>query len=194
MDNRIILLDRMLKVLSHSKTASVSEKHPESIPLMKANYAGEVAAQGLYLGAWTFEKNPEMSYFYKNAMLDEFKHLDWCGERIDALGGKPSILNPLWFIGAYCMGAISQVAGRQYALGFVSETEKQVLEHLKSHLDRLPTKDIISKNIVEKMIKEEAEHADEAKELGGIPLPLPIVSIMRFCGKVLTHFSERSEW
>lgn len=192
MDNTIILLDRMLKVLSHSKTSSVSESYPASIPLMKANYAGEVAAQGLYLGAWTFERDPQISYFYKNAMLDEFRHLDWCGERIYELGGTPSILNPVWFLGAYCMGAISQIPGQQYALGFVSETEKQVLKHLKSHLDRLPKKDIVSKKIIEQMIEEEAEHADEAKMLGGVSLSEPIVSIMKFCGKILTNLSERS--
>lgn len=190
MDRFIIALDKTLKVLTHSPVSVVTDCFPSSIPLMRANYAGEVAAQGLYLGAWLCESDPFLSSFYEEAMRDEFRHLEWCGKRVNALGGRISFFNPVWFIGSVSVGVVSRMAGAQYALGFVSETEKQVLVHLRTHLTRLPKDDIISREIVAQMVLEEAEHADEAKVLGGVELPSMIKTSMHMMGRILTHFSE----
>lgn len=189
-DTAIIVLDRALKVLTHAPNPQKTDDFSESIPLMRTNYAGEVAAQGLYLGAWCFEKDKSRQSFYTHAMEEEFLHLDWCGERVSSLGGRVSYLNPLWFLGAFTMGSLSQVGGDSYALGFVFETEAQVLQHLRSHLDRLPSDDHVSRNIVEKMIEEEALHANDAKNLGAKPLPKMVKQAMHCFGTILTKASE----
>lgn len=190
MDTSLIFIDRALKALTHSRSGKSKDHFPASIPLMRTNYSGEIAAQGLYLGAWLFEKDPRLAQFYSEAMYEEFEHLDWCGRRVSELGGKVSIFNPVWFMGACMMGAVSQLGGSRYALGFVHETETQVLEHLKSHLERLPEEDKVSREIVEKMISDESSHAGEALHLGGKPLPSFIKEGMSSFGRILTSFSE----
>lgn len=191
MDKAIIFADRALKVLTHEVVGEKQDNFDQSIPLMRANYAGEVAAQGLYLGAWFLESHPYNQIFYTQAIDEEFRHLDWCGLRLAQLGGSVSVFNPVWFFGACIMGMTSQAMGAKYALGFVYETEKQVLSHLRAHLKRLPQLDICSKRIIKEMIKEESEHADAALIRGGVGLPRFIRASMHQFGQILTQVSER---
>lgn len=156
---------------------------------MRVNYAGEVAAQGLYLGADLFEKDVALSQFYKHSMQDEFVHLDWCGSRLKSMGGRRSVFNPLWFFGSFSIGMCTQAFGSQYALGFVEETEKQVLMHLEGHLTMLPGEDIASRKVLENMIEDEKSHGNEAHSLGAKSLPKPICDLMHTFGKVLTTLS-----
>nr|WP_272880564.1 2-polyprenyl-3-methyl-6-methoxy-1,4-benzoquinone monooxygenase [Candidatus Synchoanobacter obligatus] len=182
----------MIKVLGHSPRTPHYEAYNEhSVRLMRVNYAGEVAAQGLYLGAGFFEADPRLQSFYQHALIDEFRHLDWCGSRVLSMQGRLSYCNPIWFFGAFSIGAMSRIAGPSYALGFVAETERQVLDHLKDHLDRLPQEDVRSRQILMTMIEEEEAHGEEAKRLGAVQLPPKVCQMMAAMGRVLTSVSER---
>jgi ubiquinone biosynthesis monooxygenase Coq7 len=161
----------------------------QSISCMRINYAGEVAAQGLYLGAGLLETNPNIKVFYQHAMEEEFKHLAWCGRCIYDLGGSVSLWNPLWFCGAVGLGMASRAVGSGYALGFVAETERQVLSHLATHLEILPQRDLKSRAVVKQMIEDEKAHGDEALSLGAYRLPEPVCRLMHVMGKVLTKLS-----
>lgn len=184
----ITIADKALKALSHQSRDSGSSNHP-SIPYMRVNYSGEIAAQGLYLGAALFEKNQAHYQFYLQACDEESLHLDWCGERVAQLGGRVSRFNMLWFLGGFFMGAGSRVFGSGYALGFVEETEHQVLSHLHSHLKQLPVDDEVSRGIVQQMIIDEQSHGSCAKEMGAKPLPEFVKSAMHLFGRVLTGVS-----
>lgn len=191
LDRCIVILDRSLKALTHEPSEDLVEHFPESIPLMRVNYAGEIAAQGLYLGAWSVTQDQTLQDFYIHAMEEEYQHLEWCGQRVKALGGRVSLFNPVWFFGACVLGATSQLCGSQYALGFVEETETQVLAHLASHKQRLPEDDQKSRAVVEKMIEEEEAHGNHAHRLGAKPLPAMVKRLMHYGGKILTTVSER---
>lgn len=190
LDDIIIAIDRGLKTLSYEASGEKKDVFAQSIPLMRANYSGEVAAQGLYLGAWLMETDGSLREFYEHAMDEEFRHLRWCGDRVQDLGGEVSRSTPLWFFGACVLGAASRVCGKQYALGFIVETEKQVLEHLASHRQRLPKEDHKSHAIIEKMIAEEQAHGDDAFSKGASVLPSLVKTAMHYAGRVLTTTSE----
>ncbi len=154
--------------------------------LMRVNHAGEVAAQALYQGHASIARNKSIEAQMQRAADEEFDHLAWCEQRIHELGFEPSRLSPLWYAGAYAIGAASGVLGDKWSLGFIAETEKQVCSHLDSHLGQLPEDDAKSRAIVKQMRDEEQEHGENAVAAGAADLPLPIVRLMRATAKVMT--------
>ena len=197
MDQMIVALDRALKVLTHTPSCDdrVLVMPPgdenKSIALMRVNYAGEVCAQGLYLGAWSVTPSEQLKDFCAHAMEEEWVHLRWCGDRVYSLGGQVSWSNPVWFAGSFALGAVSALAGASYALGFVAETEHQVLAHLNKHLNLLPEQDAASRDIIEKMIDDEEQHRQEAMGLGGWELPFWAKKAMSLMGKAMTEMTYR---
>lgn len=157
--------------------------------LMRVNHAGEVAAQALYQGHASVARDKNIEDQMKRAADEEFDHLAWCEQRIHELGYEPSRLSPLWYAGAYAIGAASGVMGDKWSLGFIAETEKQVCSHLDSHLDHLPDEDRKSRAIVEQMRDEEEEHGENAVDAGAAELPRPIVHLMRATAKVMTKMA-----
>ena len=157
--------------------------------LMRVNHAGEVAAQALYQGHASVARDKNIEDQMKRAADEEFDHLAWCEQRIHELGYEPSRLSPLWYAGAYAIGAASGIMGDKWSLGFIAETEKQVCSHLDSHLDHLPDEDHKSRAIVEQMRDEEEEHGENAVDAGAAELPRPIVRLMRATAKVMTKMA-----
>lgn len=154
--------------------------------LMRVNHAGEVAAQALYQGHATVARDKNVEDQMQRAADEEFDHLAWCEQRIHELGYQPSRLSPLWYAGAYAIGAASGVLGDKWSLGFIAETEKQVCSHLDSHLEQLPEEDVKSRAIVKQMRDEEEEHGENAVDAGAAELPRPIIRLMRATAKVMT--------
>lgn len=154
--------------------------------LMRVNHAGEVAAQALYKGHATVARDERIEQEMRQAAAEEFDHLAWCEQRIHELGEAPSRLSPIWYAGAYAIGAASGMLGDKWSLGFIAETERQVCAHLDSHLDGLPSEDARSRAIVERMRDEEAQHGENAVEAGAADLPGPIKTLMRITAKVMT--------
>ena len=155
--------------------------------LMRVNHSGEVAAQGLYQGHAAVARDPTIEEQMQRAANEEFDHLAWCEERLSELGETPSKLSPLWYAGAFAIGAASGALGDRWSLGFIAETEKQVCEHLESHFDRLPDSDKRSRAILEQMHAEEAEHGDNAIEAGAAELPQPVKDLMKLTARVMTR-------
>lgn len=169
---------------------SLSEKERQHVAgLMRINHSGEVCAQGLYQGQSLTAKLETVRSQMQQAALEEVDHLAWCEARLRALDSKPSFLNPFWYVGSLCIGALAGFAGDRYSLGFVAETEKQVSAHLADHLTRLPAQDIKSQAILDLMQEDECHHADIAIEAGAAELPPPIKSLMRAVSKIMTHTS-----
>lgn len=154
--------------------------------LMRVNHAGEVAAQALYQGHAAVARDTALQAQMKQAANEEFDHLSWCEQRIQELGSAPSRLSPLWYAGAYTIGAASGVIGDKWSLGFIAETEKQVCAHLETHLERLPQNDAKSRAIVEQMRNEEAEHGENAVQAGAARLPRPLTHLMHATAKIMT--------
>ncbi len=154
--------------------------------LMRVNHAGEVAAQGLYQGHATVARDPVIESQMQRAANEEFDHLAWCEQRLEELDAAPSRLSPMWYAGAFAIGAISGVLGDKWSLGFIAETERQVCAHLDSHLAELPDEDVKSRAIVETMRDEEQEHGENAKDAGAAELPDPVQHLMRVTAKVMT--------
>ena len=165
---------------------SPSEKS-HAAGLMRVNHAGEVAAQALYKGHASVARDAEIEKQMQSAAAEEFDHLAWCEQRIQELGEEPSRLSPVWYAGAYTIGAVSGILGDKWSLGFIAETERQVVEHLDKHLDGLPREDARSRAIVEQMRDEEAEHGEKAIEAGAADLPPPVKTLMRFAAKFMTR-------
>ncbi|HKJ72101.1 MAG TPA: 2-polyprenyl-3-methyl-6-methoxy-1,4-benzoquinone monooxygenase [Gammaproteobacteria bacterium] len=157
--------------------------------LMRVNYAGEVAAQGLYLGQGLTARTPEVADKMERAAREEQDHLNWCIRRMEANGVGPSMLNPVWLAGSMTLGALAGLAGDRWSLGFVAETERQVMRHLQGHLGRLPDSDPATRAVVEQMYLDERSHAEWAEEAGGAPLPLPVRAAMTASSKFLTRGS-----
>lgn len=155
--------------------------------LMRVNHAGEVAAQALYKGHASVARDTNIEQQMQQSAAEEYDHLAWCEQRIHELGEKPSKLSPVWYAGAYAIGAVSGILGDKWSLGFIAETEKQVVEHLDSHLDGLPAEDARSRAIIEQMRDEEAEHGQKAVEAGAADLPQPVKRLMRLTAKVMTR-------
>ena len=155
--------------------------------LMRVNHAGEVAAQALYQGHAAVARDSDVETHIKDAAAEEFDHLAWCERRLMELGETPSRLSPLWYAGSFFIGAASGALGDRWSLGFIAETEKQVCEHLESHLEGLPEKDARSRAVVRQMRDEEEEHGDHAREAGAAELPLPIRRLMRLTARVMTR-------
>jgi 3-demethoxyubiquinol 3-hydroxylase len=163
----------------------------ESEALMRVNHVGEVCAQALYQAQAVTSRNPLVRDRMHHAAEEENDHLNWCAERIDELGGRRSLLNPLWYGGSFAIGAIAGLAGDRWNLGFVAETERQVVEHLTGHLNRLPAGDLRSRAIVEQMRSDEAEHATMAMSAGAADLPQPVRSLMRLASNIMTRTAHR---
>jgi len=154
--------------------------------LMRVNHTGEVCAQALYQGQSLTAQLDTVRERMDQAALEENDHLTWCGTRLKELDSHPSILNPLFYAGAFAIGALAGKVGDRWSLGFVAETEHQVVEHLNTHLQRLPDHDQPSRAILEQMKEDEARHATHALAAGGARLPLPIRALMKGAAKVMT--------
>lgn len=163
-----------------------TEEKAHAAGLMRVNHAGEVAAQALYKGHAAVARDQDIERQMQAAAAEELDHLAWCEQRIEELGEQPSRLSPVWYAGAYAIGAASGILGDKWSLGFIAETERQVCEHLDSHLDGLPEEDLRSRTIIETMRDEEAEHGRNAVEAGAAELPGPVKSLMRLTAKVMT--------
>ncbi len=159
--------------------------------MMRVNHTGEVCAQALYTGQALSSKALELHEALCEAGREEEDHLKWTATRLAELNGHTSLLNPLWYSGALTLGCLAGALGDKWSLGFLEETERQVEAHLKSHLSRLPEHDTKSRAIIEQMCKDEASHANMAKEQGAAPLPLPIKWAMRMAAKVMTTVAYR---
>lgn len=154
--------------------------------LMRVNHTGEVCAQALYQGQALTARMPEIREGLERSAREESDHLAWCEQRIDELGGRKSLLNPLWYAGSFAMGAAAGIAGDRWSLGFVVETEHQVEDHLDEHLSRVPADDLCTHAIMEQMKADEVHHADVAYQAGGAELPAPVKFAMRAVSKVMT--------
>lgn len=157
-----------------------------SAALMRVNHVGEVCAQALYASQAWGTRNPSLKAQFDAAAREETDHLAWTEQRLKALGSRTSLLNPLWYAGAFGIGLLAAKAGDKISLGFVVETERQVEHHLNSHMDRLPPGDQASRAIVAQMRDDEVAHAEAAQHAGGIDLPAPVRGIMRLAAKVMT--------
>lgn len=167
------------------KPMSATEKS-HAAGLMRVNHAGEVAAQGLYQGHAAVTRDPSIEDQMQRAADEELDHLAWCEQRLQELGSGTSRLNPVWYGGAFAIGAASGILGDRWSLGFIEETERQVVQHLTGHLDRLPANDAKSRAIVHKMREEEALHGANARNAGAFDLPTPIRRIMRLTSRIMT--------
>ncbi len=154
--------------------------------LMRVNHVGEVCAQALYTAQAFATKNAALQAHFQKASAEEANHLAWTKQRLDELGARPSLLNPLWYAGAFGLGLLAGRLGDQVSLGFVVETESQVEAHLQSHLERLPAGDTASRAIVAQMQADEARHALDARESGAMELPQPVKLMMSAAAKVMT--------
>jgi ubiquinone biosynthesis monooxygenase Coq7 len=159
--------------------------------LMRVNHVGEVCAQALYEAQALATRNPQVRAHMQQAAREEVDHLAWTAERLTELKSRPSLLNPVWFAGAFALGFVAGKAGDRWSLGFMAETERQVEQHLNTHLDKLPAADAASRAIVTQMRDDEARHADSALEQGGAALPTPICWLMRGAAKVMTTVAHR---
>ena len=159
--------------------------------LMRVNHAGEVAAQGLYQGHAAVARRAEIEDQIQQAAEEEFDHLAWCEQRLDELGSHPSRLAPLWYAGAFGIGAASGLLGDRWSLGFIAETEDQVCEHLETHLEYLPQRDMRSRAIVVRMHEEEHRHGSDAIAAGAAALPGAVRRLMRLTARIMTTTAYR---
>ena len=155
--------------------------------LMRVNHAGEVAAQALYMGQALVARDAATRAALESAAAEEGDHLAWCAERLRELDAPVSALTPLWYAGSFAIGAAAGLAGDRWSLGFVIETERQVEQHLDSHLDRLPPEDLASRAVLERMKADEARHGSQARAAGGSDLPAAMQRAMRGAARVMTR-------
>jgi ubiquinone biosynthesis monooxygenase Coq7 len=201
-DSFINECDIALKTLSYKKngtgreypakkgTDQLSKKEKGlSAQLLRVNLAGEVAAQALYRGQAMVCKQQEIKEHLIQAGEEETDHLIWCKKRLKDLNGRPSIFNPIWYAGSFAIGAIFGSFGEKTSLGFVEETEKQVVAHIDKHLAKISPKDKESIKILQTMREDEDIHAQQAGESGGEELKIPIKKIMSVTAKVMTSTS-----
>jgi ubiquinone biosynthesis monooxygenase Coq7 len=159
--------------------------------LMRVNHAGEIAAQALYQGQALVAKADATRQSLLEAGREETDHLAWCEQRIKELGGRTSLLSPIWYGGSFAIGALAGLASDQTSLGFVAETERQVVDHLNTHLQELPAGDARSKAIIQKMSEDEARHGHNAVNAGAITLPFIVRTLMKVTSKLMTRTAYR---
>ena len=159
--------------------------------LMRVNHCGEVCAQALYQGQALSSRDPGIKKALEGAAAEETEHLAWTEQRIGELGGRKSLLNPLWYTGSFALGVIAGRMGDGWNLGFLAETERQVEAHLGDHLQQLPDSDERSRQIVSQMQSDEADHAEMAQAAGARPLPRPIPQLMRRAADVMKAIAYR---
>jgi len=155
--------------------------------LLRVDHAGEVAAQGLYQGQALVARDPHVREHMRRSASEENDHLAWCDERIAQLGSHRSLLGPFWYLGSYLLGAVAGMAGDRWSLGFVSETERQVVRHIDDHLRRLPAADMKSQAILAQMRIDEGQHVHKATDAGAQELPRPFKGLMTLMSKVMTR-------
>lgn len=204
LDTLIGSADTALRTLSHSAhaarpmpVAGVSTSVPLSSDerrlsgaLMRVNHVGEVCAQALYAAQALTARTPELRALMRLAGREETDHLAWTEQRLADLADRPSLLNPLWYAGAFAIGLAAGRAGDRISLGFVVETERQVEQHLASHLQRLPEHDLASRAVVAEMQADEARHAGSAQLAGAADLPAPVRWLMRAAARVMTRVAH----
>lgn len=208
---RIGLLDRLIEVcdeglravaaVPRSRRASPADpleepaltgrQRDESAALMRVNRAGEIAAQALYSGQALLARDADTAAHLRQAAAEESDHLAWCTDRIRELGGRRSVLDPLWYLGSFAIGALAAVGGDSSSLGFVAETERQVEAHIADHLGRLPANDLKSRSILEQMRADEVRHGAEALAAGGRRIREPVPSLMAIGGGILRRLAYR---
>jgi ubiquinone biosynthesis monooxygenase Coq7 len=177
---------RPCPVVPADETKLQPRERRHAAALMRVNHVGEVCAQALYTAQALATRNPELKRHFEHASDEETDHLAWTAERIRDLGDRTSLLNPLWYAGAFAIGLAAARFGDRVSLGFVVETERQVEQHLQGHLERLPVHDHASRAIVAQMKEDEAAHAADALAAGGMDLPVPVKALMRAAAKVMT--------
>jgi ubiquinone biosynthesis monooxygenase Coq7 len=164
----------------------------EAGALMRVNHVGEVCAQALYASQALATRNTQLKAHFQHASEEETDHLAWTEARMADLGARPSLLNPLWYAGAFGLGYLAgKLGGDALSLGFVVETERQVEAHLQDHMQRLPLADLASRAVVDQMKQDEAQHAADAQKAGAMPLPTPITEAMKMAAKVMTTVAHR---
>jgi ubiquinone biosynthesis monooxygenase Coq7 len=159
--------------------------------LMRINHVGEICAQALYAGQSLTARNPATRGHLLEAAAEETDHLAWCSQRLEELGDRPSLLNPLWYGGAFAIGALAGVLGDRLSLGFVVETERQVEAHLQDHLEQVAPDDERTRLILRQMQADEARHADSASLKGGEALPSPLPALMTLASRVMKAIAYR---
>lgn len=163
------------------------EEKRRAAALMRVNHSGEVCAQALYQGQALTARQPAIQRALAQAAIEETEHLNWCESRITELGGRTSLLNPAWYAGSLAIGALAGALGDKWNLGFLAETEHQVVRHLDGHLQRLPAQDDKSRAVIGQMKEDEAQHATTALEHGAAELPAPVKWAMKLSAKVMTR-------
>ena len=205
MDTLINTLDQALRTVFATHHASrpnpaagvvsaqmTEAERKEAGALMRVNHVGEVCAQALYASQALATRSPQLRAHFLAASAEETDHLAWTEERLTALGARPSLLNPLWYAGAFGLGYVAgKLGGDAISLGFVVETERQVEAHLQSHLRQLPAADLASRAVVDQMKQDEAQHAVDAEKAGARPLPKPLPEAMRLAAQVMTTVAHR---
>ena len=204
LDSAICAFDRTLRTMSSVATASrptpalgvaepglTEQEKTHSAGLMRVNHVGEVCAQALYAAQSAFAKTSLTREQFQKAGEEEVDHLAWTADRLQELGSRTSLLNPLWYAGSFALGAVAARLGDPVSLGFVVETERQVEAHLDRHLDELPANDLRSRAIVTQMRDDEVAHAEAAAQLGAAELPLPVKKVMQAMAKVMTTAAYR---
>ena len=199
-DRLIAPLDQAARTLfgaPHATRPYPAQGIPESVEapadrqraaaLMRVNHAGEIAAQALYQGQAFTARSEATKQSLQTAAREESDHLSWCAERIEELGGRTSLLNPIWYAGSFTIGAIAGLAGDRTSLGFVAETERQVVEHLEGHLHRLREDDARTRAIIEQMSIDEHRHGSQARLAGGAELPPIARTVMKLTARIMTR-------
>ncbi|AMM23931.1 2-polyprenyl-3-methyl-6-methoxy-1,4-benzoquinone monooxygenase [Variovorax sp. PAMC 28711] len=182
---------RAMPAAESAPSALAEADRREAGALMRVNHVGEVCAQALYTAQAAVTRDPNLRAHFAEAAREETDHLAWTQQRLDALGARPSLLNPIWYAGAFGLGLVAGRLGDRWSLGFVAETEKQVEAHLDGHLDRLPAGDTASRAVIEQMKVDEARHAAQAWSAGARELPRPVKGLMRLASRVMTTVAHR---
>ena len=203
LDSALLKVDKVLKsaVGPHCATRqSPAANLPETISdpaqrkkiagLMRINHAGEICAQALYHGQAATAKKASVSEALSEAANEEVDHLAWCAQRLEELGARPSLLDPVWYVGSFAIGALAGLSGDRRSLGFVAETERQVVAHLQSHAMQVEPNDLRTHAILEQMISDEARHGGAALQQGGELPPAPIKFAMKLIAKLMTLTSQ----
>jgi ubiquinone biosynthesis monooxygenase Coq7 len=195
-DQILIAADEALRALSGAvaparpspgRTAPEGGDRQLAAGLMRVNHTGEICAQALYSGQALFARDAQVRAALQGAAAEERDHLAWCRTRLEELGSRPSVLDPVWYAGSFALGMASGLAGDRWSMGFLAETEAQVERHLEGHLARLPADDHRSRAIVTQMREDESRHGSTGRALGGAELPPPVKAAMGLASKVMTR-------
>ncbi len=182
---KAITTERIYPAASEIEPELTAEQRKHAAALMRINHAGEVCAQALYHGQGCGSRNVEIKQQMQQAAIEEGDHLTWCRQRLMELNSHTSYLNPLWYIGSFAIGMTAGFVGDKWSLGFVAETEKQVVQHLENQLHLLPEKDKKSYKILQQMQADEAQHREEAIKAGAAELPSVIKKLMSLISKIM---------